>query len=138
MAGIVQVVIVHLMLKAVQMVNLIVVMANVFMAHGHVTVMVTEQMAQMKLTVVVAAVPMVNLLVLMDHVFMVHGHATDMVTVQMVLTKLIAAAEYQMIGHVQMVIILIHGVTVDVVHTIQYVMIQTQVNGLTVALEKNV
>jgi len=120
------------------MVNLTVVTAIAFMVHGHVTAMVTAQMAQMKLTVVVAAVPMVNLLVLMDHVFMVHGHATDMVTVQMVLTKLIAAAEYQMTGHVQMVIILTHGVTVDVVHTIQYVMIQTQVNGLTVALEKNV
>ena len=49
MAGIVQVVIVHLMLKAVPMVNLIVAMANVFMVHGHVTVMVTVQMVLMKM-----------------------------------------------------------------------------------------
>ena len=35
-------------LKAVPMVNLTVVMANVFMPHGHVMVMVTALMAQMK------------------------------------------------------------------------------------------
>ena len=38
-------------LKAVPMVNLTVVMETVSMAHGHVTVMVTVLMAQMKLTV---------------------------------------------------------------------------------------
>jgi len=38
-------------LKAVLMVNLTVAMASVSMAHGHVTVMVTVPMAQMKLTV---------------------------------------------------------------------------------------
>ena len=78
---------------------------------------------------------MMNLIVAMDHVYMVHGHVMDKETVHMVLMKLIAAAEYQMTGHVQMVIILIHGVTVDVAHTIQYVMIQMQVNGLTVLLD---
>ena len=73
-----------------------------------------------------------NLTVVTDLVSMLHGHVTDMVTVQMVLTKLIAAAEYQMTGHVQMVIILIHGVTVDVVHTMRHVMIHMQVNGIIV------
>jgi len=38
-------------LKAVPMVNLTVAMEIVSMAHGHVTVMVTVLMAQMKLTV---------------------------------------------------------------------------------------
>ena len=38
-------------LKAVLMVNLTVVMATVSMAHGHVTVMVTVLMAQMKMAV---------------------------------------------------------------------------------------
>jgi len=38
-------------LKAVLMVNLTVVMASVFMAHGHVTVMVTVPMVLMKLIV---------------------------------------------------------------------------------------
>jgi hypothetical protein len=98
----------------------------------------TVQTALMKLTVVVTAVLMANLTVAMDLVSMVHGHVTAMVTVLMAQTKLIAAVEFQMIGHVQMVIILIHGVTVDVVHTIQYVMIQMLHNGLTVALVKRV
>jgi hypothetical protein len=43
-----------------------------------------------------------------------------------------ALEKYQKIGLVQMVIILIHGVIVDVVLMIQYVMIQMQVNGITV------
>jgi len=38
-------------LKAVPMVNLTVVMATVSMTHGHVTVVVTVLMAQMKLIV---------------------------------------------------------------------------------------
>ena len=118
--------------------NLTVVTDLVSMLHGHVTDMVTVLMVQTKLTVKLKAVQMVNLIVAMDHVSMLHGHVTDMVTVQMVLMNLIVAVTFQKIGHVQMVIILIHGVTVDVVHTIQYVMTQMQVNGLTVALEKNV
>jgi len=126
-------------LKVAQTVNLTVVTAIAFMVHGHVMEWLTVQMAQMKLTVAVTAVQMVNLTVVTAIAFMVHGHVTDMVTVQTVLMKLIVAMmAHQLSGHVQMVIILIHGVTVDVVHTIQYVMTQMQVNGLTVALEKNV
>jgi hypothetical protein len=59
------------------------------MAHGHVTVMVTALMAQMKLIVVATAVLMVNLTVAMDLVSMAAGHVTDMVTVLMAQTKLI-------------------------------------------------
>ena len=77
-------------LKAVPMVTLTVAMANVSMDHGHVTVMVTVPMVQMKPTVVnLKAVLMVNLTVAMDLVSMAHGHVTDMVTVLMDQMKLI-------------------------------------------------
>ena len=80
----------NVLLLNVLMVNLtVMVMAqNVFMDHGHVTVMVTAPMAQMKLIVVAADVPMVNLHVLMDLVFMTLGHATAMVTALMAVMKL--------------------------------------------------
>ena len=63
MAGIVLVVIVHLMLKAVPMVNLIVAMDNVYMVHGHVTATETVQTVLMSLIVVLLNVQMVNLTV---------------------------------------------------------------------------
>jgi len=74
-------------LKAVPMVNLTVAMANVSMAHGHVTDLVTVLMAQMKPTVHLKAVPMVNLHVLMDLVSMAAGHETAMVTALMAQMK---------------------------------------------------
>jgi len=79
----------NVVLKVVPMVNLTVAMDLVSMAHGHVTVMVTALMAQMKLTVVVMAVQMVNLTVVMEIVSMAHGHVTVMVTVLMAQMKLI-------------------------------------------------
>ena len=92
-------------LKAVPMVNLTVVMDLVSMAHGHVTVMVTVPMAQMKPTVVVAAVPMVNLHVAMDLVSLAHGHVTAMVTAlmaQMKLTVLLLHVKTKVYGIVAM------------------------------------
>ena len=73
----------------VLMVNLTVMVMelSVFMAHGHVTVMVTVPMVLMKPTVNLKAVPMVNLTVAMDLVSMAHGHVTVMVTVLMAQTK---------------------------------------------------
>jgi hypothetical protein len=68
-------------LKVVPMVNLTVAMANAYMNHGHVTVMVTALMVLMKLTVVAAAVLMVNMTVVPMVVHMVSasmaaGHVT--------------------------------------------------------------
>ena len=80
-------------LKAVLMVNMIVAMELVSMAHGHVTVMVTVLMAQMKLIVVVTAVLMVNLTVVpivvhMVSVSMAAGNVMARQTVMMLQTKL--------------------------------------------------
>ena len=80
----------------VQTVNLTVMVMelNVFMVHGHVTVMVTVQTVLMKLIVVDSkAVQMVNSIVAMKHVFMVHGHVTDILIVQLAQTKLTVAAD---------------------------------------------
>ena len=105
MAGIAPVVTALVILLAVPMVNLTVAMDLVSMAHGHVTVMVTVLMAQMKPIVVAVAVPMVNLHVLMDLVSMAHGHVTVMVTVPMAQMKLTVVVVLQsakivnMIGH---------------------------------------
>jgi len=67
---------------------------NVFMVHGHVTVMVTVQMVLMKLTVAVTAVQMLNLTVVTAIAFMVHGHVMATQTVQTVLMKLIVAIQH--------------------------------------------
>jgi hypothetical protein len=112
-------------LLAVLMVNLTVAMDLVSMAHGHVTVMVTVLMAQMKLIVVVAAVPMVNLHVLMDLVSMAHGHVTAMVTAlmaQMKLTVLLLHVKTKVYGIVVMANVFQHHM---------YVM--AQVNSVTQA-----
>ena len=116
----------------VAMVNLTVAMANVSMDHGHVTVMVTALMAQMKPIVVVAVVPMVNLHVLMDLVSMAHGHVTVMVTAPMAQMKPTVAAH-----HVKTKV---YGIVVmaNVSHQVMYVMDQLtpvmQVGVLTVLM----
>ena len=96
--------------QAVPMVNLTVAMEIVSMAHGHVTVMVTVLMAQMKQTVVVQHVLMVNMTVVPMVVHMVSasmavGHVTAMqiaMTDQMKLTVvavLQSAKIVNMTGH---------------------------------------
>ena len=60
----------------------------------------------------------------------VTGLVTLMKIVQAV--QMIVADVYQMNGHVLMATTLIHGVTVDVVLMIQYVMMRLQVSGITV------
>jgi hypothetical protein len=76
---------------------------------------------------------MVNLTVAMDLVSLVHGHVTAMLTVQMVQMKLLLfVLKYLQNGLVQRVTLLIHGVTVVVVHMIQYVMMLKHLNGTTV------
>jgi hypothetical protein len=86
----------------------------VSMVHGHVTDMVTVQMAQMKLTVAVEqTVPMVNLTVAMDLVSMVHGHVTDMVTVQMAQMKLTVAV-VQIVPMVNLTVVPIVDLMVNV------------------------
>jgi hypothetical protein len=84
-------------------------------------------------TNVLLAVLMVNLSVAMDLVYLVHGHVTAWLTVQMVQMKIMFfVLKYLQIGRVQILFTRIHGVTVDVVHMIQYVMILMQANGITV------
>ena len=83
--------------QAVLMVNLTVAMANVFMAHGHVTAMVTVPMVLMKPTVVVQHVLMVNMTVVpmavhMVSVSMAAGHVMAWLIAMMAVTKLTVAA----------------------------------------------
>jgi hypothetical protein len=83
-----------LLVQAVLMVNLIVAMkvvhmVSVSMTLGHVTVMMTALMAQMKLIVLQLVVMIHNLTVVMDLVSMAHGHVMDGVTVLMAQMKLI-------------------------------------------------
>jgi hypothetical protein len=89
-------------------VPIVVHMVNVFMIHGHVMVLKTAMMAQMKLIVVV-----VNLLVMKDimtvvpivvhmvNVFMIHGHVMVLKTAMMAQMKLIVAVANLL--HVMMV-----------------------------------
>jgi len=87
-------------LQAVLMVNLTVAMANVSMALGPVTDMVTVPMAVMKQTVVVQHVLMVNMTVVpmvvhMVSVSMAVGHVTAMKIAMMAQMKLTVVVLHQ-------------------------------------------
>jgi len=124
-----------LLLLVVPKVNLTVVMDLVSLAHGHVMEWMTVLMAQMKPTAVAMAAPMVNLTVAMDLVSLAHGHVMAGMTVPMAQMKLTVVVECQMDGHVPRASTLMHGVTVDVVNMIQYVMILQHLNGITVTMD---
>jgi len=101
--------------KDVLVVKLHVAMDLVSMAHGHVMVMVTVLMAQMKKIVVAVAVLMVNLHVTMDLVSMAHGHVTAMVTAPMAVMKPIVLLHHvktKVYGIVAMANVFLHPMSV--------------------------